>query len=224
MPGYGSSRPGPDCRVSLDVQGQVFAELLRYWEVESPHVITHDYGGAAALRAHLLEGARYGSLALVDVVALAPWGSDFFRLVREHADVFGALPAAVHEGAVRAYVAGASRGGLTQAQADMLVAPWLGAEGQQAFYRQIAQADQAYTDEIEPRYSELDLPVMIVWGQDDTWIPVDRAHRLAALIPDSRLELIDAAGHLVQIDQPVSLATTLHDWLSTQNRASDPSR
>jgi pimeloyl-ACP methyl ester carboxylesterase len=224
MPGYGASRPGPDGRVSLDVQGQVFAELLRYWEVESPHVITHDYGGAVALRAHLLEGARYASLALVDVVALAPWGSDFFRLVHAHADVFGALPAAVHEGAVRAYVAGASQRGLTEAQADMLVAPWLGPEGQQAFYRQIAQADQAYTDEIESRYSELDLPVLIVWGQEDAWIPVDRAHRLAALIPESRLELIDAAGHLVQIDQPVSLATTLHDWLSTQNRRSDRSR
>jgi pimeloyl-ACP methyl ester carboxylesterase len=224
MPGYGSSCPGPDGRVSLDVQGQVFAELLTSWEVDSPHVITHDYGGAVALRAHLLQGARYASLALVDVVALAPWGSDFFRLVREHANVFGALPPAVHEGAIRAYVAGASHTGLTPAEADMLVAPWLGPAGQQAFYRQIAQADQTYTDEIQSRYPELDLPVLIVWGQDDTWIRVDRAHRLAELIPDSRLELIDAAGHLVQIDQPVSLATTLHDWLTTHCRPSEPSR
>ena len=30
-------------------------------------------------------------------------------LVREHADVFGALPAAVHEGTVRAYVAWGAR-------------------------------------------------------------------------------------------------------------------
>lgn len=224
MPGYGSSCPQPGGRVSLDVQGQVFGELLRYWELDAPHVVAHDYGGTVALRAHLLQSARYASLALVDVVALAPWGSDFFRLVREHADVFGALPAAMHEGAIRAYVAGASHGGLTPAQADMLVAPWLGHDGQQAFYRQIAQADQAYTDEIQSRYPELDLPVLIVWGQDDCWIPVDRAHRLADLIPGSRLELIDAAGHLVQIDQPVALATTLHDWLTTQPLPSDPSR
>jgi hypothetical protein len=59
--------------------------------------------------------------------------------VHEHADVFGALPATVHEGAVRAYVASASHTGLTPAQADMLVAPWLGPDGQQAFYRQIAR-------------------------------------------------------------------------------------
>jgi pimeloyl-ACP methyl ester carboxylesterase len=220
MPGYGVSRPGPGGDVSLDVQGRVFAELLRHWNLPSPHVIAHDYGGAVALRAHLLERAGYASLALVDVVALAPWGSDFFRLVRGHADVFGALPAAVHEGVVRAYVAGASHGGLTPAQTDMLVDPWLGADGQQAFYRQIAQADEAYTDEIEPRYPALDLPVLIVWGREDSWIPVDRAHRLADLIPGSRLEVIDAAGHLVQIDQPVALATTLHAWLAARQPAS----
>lgn len=222
MPGYGSSRPGPHGRVSLDIQGRVFAEMLRHWNLDRAHVIAHDYGGAVALRGHLLENAQYASLALVDVVALAPWGSDFFRLVQGHADVFDALPAAVHEGAVRAYIAGASHAGLSAAQLDMLVAPWLGPDGQQAFYRQIAQADQAYTDEIESRYPELDLPVLIVWGQNDSVIPVDRAHRLAELIPGSRLELIDAAGHLIQIDQPVALAAILHDWLTTRLLAGVP--
>ena len=65
----------------------------------------------------------------------------------------------------------------------MLVSPWRGAEGQDAFYRQIAQADQRYTDEVEPRYPEIGIPVLVVWGQQDTWIPVDRAHRLGELIP-----------------------------------------
>ena len=142
MPGYGESSKDPEHRVSLDVQGELLHDLLEHWELDAPHVIAHDYGGAVALRAHLLHGSRYASLALVDVVALAPWGSDFFRLVREHAEVFTAVPPAIHEGIVRAYIAGASHTGLTAEQADMLVAPWLGETGQAAFYRQIAEADQ----------------------------------------------------------------------------------
>ena len=213
MPGYGQSSMHPDHRVSLDVQGEVFADLLDHWGLRSPHVVAHDYGGAVALRAHLLHDRAYASLALVDVVALAPWGSGFFRQVRDHAEVFSALPGAVHEGALRAYIAGASHRGPTPADMDALVSPWLGEEGQAAFYRQIAQADQSYTDEIEHRYPELDLPVQVVWGQDDAWIPVDRAHRLAQLIPGARLELIEGAGHLIQLDQPVALATTLTRWL-----------
>jgi pimeloyl-ACP methyl ester carboxylesterase len=214
MPGYGRSSKHPEHRVSLDVQGELLADLLDHWGLESPHVVAHDFGGAVALRAHLLHRRRFASLALVDVVALAPWGSEFFRLVRDHPDVFGALPGAVHEGALRAYIAGAGHVGPTPAELDRLVAPWVGDVGQAAFYRQIAQADQSYTDEIESSYRRLDLPVLVVWGTQDTWIPVERAQRLAGLIPGARLELIDDAGHLVQLDQPVALATTLHRWLS----------
>jgi pimeloyl-ACP methyl ester carboxylesterase len=158
----------------------------------------------------------FASLALVDVVALAPWGSDFFRLVREHADVFSAVPPAVHEGVLRSYIAGASHAGLTEGAMEMLVAPWRGAEGQAAFYRQIAAADQRYTDDVEPHYPEIDLPVLVVWGQQDTWIPVDRAHRLAELIPQARTHLVEGAGHLIQLDQPAALATCLTQWLGDQ--------
>jgi pimeloyl-ACP methyl ester carboxylesterase len=213
MPGYGESSRHPGHRVSLDVQGELFSELLSFWELSSPQVVAHDYGGAVALRAHLLHGSRFASLALVDVVALRPWGSDFFRLVAEHPEVFTALPPAVHEGALRAYITGASHRGPTGDELDLLTAPWLGEEGQAAFYRQIAEADQAYTDEIEPMYAQVDLPVLVVWGQDDTWIPVDRAHRLAQLIPGARLQVIEQAGHLIQLDQPAALAATLTRWL-----------
>jgi pimeloyl-ACP methyl ester carboxylesterase len=213
MPGYGRSSKEADHPVGLDVQGELFADLLEHWGLDSPHVVAHDIGGAVALRAHLLHERAYASLALVDVVALAPWGSDYFRLVRDHADVFAAVPPAIHEGAIRAYVAGASHRGLTPHELDRLVAPWLDEQGQPAFYRQVAQADQAHTDEVEPCYPTLDLPVIVVWGTEDTWIPVDRAHRLADAIPGARLRLVEGAGHLVQLDQPVALATTLSGWL-----------
>ena len=213
MPGYGQLSKHPDHAVSLDVQGELFAALLAQWGLSSPHVIAHDYGGAVSLRAHLLHGASYASLALVDVVALAPWGSDYFRLVGKHADVFTALPPAVHQGALRAYVSGASHVGLTPAALDGLVAPWLGTEGQAAFYRQIAQADERYTDDFAELLATIDLPVLVVWGREDTWIPVDRADRLAGMVPGSRLRVIDGAGHLVQLDQPTALAVTLTEWL-----------
>jgi pimeloyl-ACP methyl ester carboxylesterase len=217
MPGYGCSSKRPEHRVSLDVQGELLADLLAVWELEEPHVVAHDYGGAVSLRAHLLHERRFASLALVDVVALAPWGSEFFDLVRENPEVFDALPEAIHDGALRAYIGGASHQGLGPAALAGLTAPWAGAEGQSAFYRQIAQADQAYTDEIEPLYPRLEVPTLVVWGRQDTWIPVDRAHRLHELIAGSRLELIEDAGHLVQLDQPAALATTLTSWLTGQS-------
>ena len=164
--------------------------------LDPPDVVAHDYGGAVALRAHLLHGATYRSLALVDVVALAPWGSDFFRLVAEHADVFAASAGRPARGAGPRVRRRRGPPPLRAEDVDRSWTPWLGASGQAAFYRQIAQADQRYTDEVEPLYPTLDLPVQVVWGTEDTWIPVDRAHRLAELIPGARLDLVEGAGHL----------------------------
>lgn len=218
MPGYGTSEKYEGQDVSLAAQGRIFAELLDHWGLgadgpRQPAVLAHDFGGCVALRAHLLHGARYARLALVDVVALAPWGSPAYRLLGGQAEVFGQLPPALHEALVREYVSSASAPGLHPAVLDRLAAPWLGEAGQPAFYRQIAQNDQRFTDEIEGRYGDVELPVLMCWGTADTWIPADRAHRLAGLIPGARLQLIEGAGHLVQEDAPAELTAALASWL-----------
>nr|WED69748.1 hypothetical protein PJ912_09280 [Pectobacterium colocasium] len=59
------------------------------------------------------------------------------------------------------------------------MSPWQGEVGQAAFYRQIAQMDQCYTDDIEPLLTELDCPVNMLWGEQDEWIPLDVGQRLA---------------------------------------------
>ena len=216
MIGYGGSTMSEGQDVSLAAQAQLLTDLLQHWELDAPDVVAHDYGGAVSLRAHLLHGVRYRSLALVDVVALAPWGSEFFTLVARNSAVFAQLPAALHEALVRAYITGAAHGPLTTTQLDTLAEPWLSPVGRSAFYRQIAQADQRYTDEIEPSYPTIDVPVLVVWGENDTWIPVDRAHRLASLIPGAELELVAEAGHLIQLDQPERLTAVLLRWLTAR--------
>jgi len=213
MPGYGASQMFTGQDVSLAAQGRVFAELLAHWGLAEPLVVAHDFGGAVSLRAHLLHRARYRALALVDPVALAPWGSPFFRLVGEHSEVFEQLPPALHRALVREYVGSASGPGLHPAVLDGLVRPWLGEQGQAAFYRQIAQADQRHTDEIQERYGEIGIPTLVCWGQEDTWIPPAKGHELVARIPGARLEPIAGAGHLVQEDAPAELTAALLDFL-----------
>ena len=82
MPGYGASSMQPDHAVDFDVHGRLLADLIGHWGLDRPDVVAHDFGGAVALRAHLLHGVAYRSLLLVDVVALPPTGSPFFRFVK----------------------------------------------------------------------------------------------------------------------------------------------
>jgi pimeloyl-ACP methyl ester carboxylesterase len=215
MLGYGQSemRDGQD--VSLRAQQEIFVSLLDRWGLGAPTVVAHDIGGAVALRAALLSKRAYARLALLDAVALGQWGSGFFRLARENDEVLTALPGYMHEAMVRSHLATASHVGLPATVVDELARPWLGAQGQRAFYRQIAQADQRFTDEIEPHYGELDLPVLVGWGRCDGWLLPEYARSLAAAIPDAGLRWFDNAGHLIQLDAPAQLVSALRDFLAS---------
>ncbi len=218
MPGYGQSEMTAGQDVSLPAQQEVFTGLLRHWGLDSaehrPAVVAHDIGGAVALRTALLDGVPYDRLALLDVVALRPWGSEFYRLMRSHGEVFAQFPQAQHEALVRTYVSSVSARPLDPEVVDAVVEPWLGDTGQAAFYRQIEQADQRFTAQIEDRYADLDLPVLVGWGTQDQWLPPEHAHRLAAAIPGARTELFEGAGHLVQEDAPGRLTGVLAAFLS----------
>jgi pimeloyl-ACP methyl ester carboxylesterase len=82
----------PRVRPRAAVQRLVLCELLAHWGLDGPAIAAHDIGGAITLRAHLLEGRDFSKLTLLD--AVAPWGSPFFALVRDHVAVFQQLPSA----------------------------------------------------------------------------------------------------------------------------------
>ncbi len=215
MPGYGRSGMQADQRTGLDVQGQVFGEMLAQWGLDRPAVVAHDFGGATTLRAHLLHGCEYSALILMNVVAMRPWGSEFFAHVGRHVDAFMGLPPHIHAAIVRAYVQGALVKDLDAGDLDALVAPWLTQAGSVSFYRQFAQADERFTAEVEPMYGAIRCPVKIIWGEDDPWIPLERGRQLHGRIAHALLQTLAGVGHLPQLEAPEQVLRAIGDFLKT---------
>lgn len=209
LAGYGASemRDGQD--VSLGVQNRLLAALFNEWDLDRPDVLAHDFGGATALRAYYLNGLRYASLTIFDAVALAPWGSPFVQHVRQHEAAFSGMPDYMHRALLKAYLQTAAHNPLSDEALDVYSRPWLGPVGQPAFYRQIAQMDQKYTDEVQGLYGRMDCPVQVLWGEQDAWIPHERGETLAALISDRPLISVPNAGHLVQEDRPEAIVAAV---------------
>ncbi|MEM1430723.1 MAG: alpha/beta hydrolase [Pseudomonadota bacterium] len=205
MPGFGRSQKDGPRRPSLDVQGEVFAEMLETWGLDRPAVVAHDFGGAVSLRAHLLHGRDYARLVLMNVVAMRPWGSAFFAHVGAHIDAFVGLPPHIHAALADAYIRSALASGLAEDDIEMLKAPWLDAEGQSAFYAQFALADERFTAEVEPLYGEVRCPASVLWGEDDPWIPIARGQALAERM-GVRLTPLPGLGHLPQLEAPATVA------------------
>jgi len=211
--GYGQSEQREGQDVSLQVQNRVLAGLLDHWQLDTPHIIGHDFGGATVLRTYLLEQRDFQQIVLVDPVAVAPWGSPFFAHVRTHQAAFQGVPDYIHEAMVAAYVRGAMHNPMPDETLQGILRPWQGEIGRPAFYRQIAQADQRFTDEIEPLYAKITRPVLIVWGEADTWLPIDRGRQLQQQIPHAQWVSIPNAGHLVQEDAPAALLAAMQAFL-----------
>jgi 2-succinyl-6-hydroxy-2,4-cyclohexadiene-1-carboxylate synthase len=61
------------------------------------------------------------------------------------------------------------------------------------------------------RLPELTMPVLLVVGARDTKY-VDLAHRMAAAMPDGRVEVLAGAGHACHLEQPEEVAHLLASW------------
>ncbi len=214
--GYGQSDKAPG-DVSLCIQNQVLDRLLDHWQLKQPAIIGHDFGGATLLRTHLLNKCNFDKIVLIDPVAVSPWGSPFFRHVKEHETAFAGVPDYIHEAIVRAYVKTAAFEPIDDATLDIIIAPWTEDNGKAAFYRQITQADAAYTDDVQPLYAQISSPVLILWGREDTWIPLEQGEALQDMIPGSIFRVIPDAGHLVIEEKPDQLIGEIRPFLQNES-------
>jgi pimeloyl-ACP methyl ester carboxylesterase len=212
--GYGTSdkREGQD--VSIPAQARVLAELLDLWGPEEPCVAGHDIGAAIVLRLNLLEQRRFRRLALCDAVAFAPWISPFSRHVQRYLEAFQTVPEHIHRQLVAAHLRSAIARPATDEEIAPYLAPWTGPGGQAAYYRQVAQFDEAYTREIEPSYRTIDVPALVLWGDRDAWLNPSAGRRLADTIPGARLAVVRDAGHFLPEDQPEAVAAALAAFFS----------
>lgn len=211
--GFGESERHVEQDVSVGVHGEALAELIATWRLNAPVVVGHDIGGATALRAHLVEGVAFSRLALIDAVVLRPWITPRTRRLQQQTSRYARLPDADLATAIREHLDSATRRPLPTDLFDLLFGQWDGAEGQALYLRNIGCLDEADTDPVEQRLATLAIPVLIVWGSEDAWLPVSTSHRIAAAIGSPPPTVIQDAGHLCMIDQPEALIAALRDFL-----------
>jgi pimeloyl-ACP methyl ester carboxylesterase len=71
------------------------------------------------------------------------------------------------------------------------------------------------------RLPEIRVPTLIVWGEQDSIIPVKDAHEFDRLIPDSRLLVLAQTGHISMAERPVAFNDVMMDFLAESGRAED---
>jgi len=180
-PGFGQSDDPP----WLDEVGDLayfHLELLKALGLERVHLMGTSLGGWVAAEMAVRSTARLRSLTLVGAVGITAGGEpipDIFRMpVAENLRRFYADP----ERAARRL------GDLSQADMDVVAK-------NRATVMRLAYRPRFHNPGLAKWLHRIDVPTLLLWGENDGLVPPEFGEAYRALIPGSRLVVLPNAGH-----------------------------
>jgi pimeloyl-ACP methyl ester carboxylesterase len=200
-----------------DLVGEFFAAL----ELQDVTLVANDTGGAVAQWVAIRHPQRMGRLVLTPCDAF----ENFLPLVLRHLQLFGRRPAGLWLLGQTLRFRVIQR--LPIAFGRLTVRPidrWAmdsytrplrtNSAVRRDFAALVRAISSRYTMEAAQRLPTFDKPALVVWSLDDRLFPLAHGHRLAKLLPQGRLEVIDAAGAFIPEDQPERLAALIDGFVS----------
>lgn len=207
-PGYGDSDPAPEGTTRDDFADGILS-AMRELGVEHAHVCGLSLGGVVAIAMHHAAPECCASLILADTFAVHPNGQaiyerslagsrDLRAMAEARVDVLIAQPA---DPAVRSEVVS------TMSRIDP------------AAYRTGAEA--VWLADQRDRAAAINVPTLIVVGDQDLVTPLDLSNELMDLVPDARMQVIEAAGHLSNLERPEAFNHIVDEFLGQFDPTSD---
>ena len=185
------------------------AELVEQWGLDRPALIGHDIGAAVILRAHLLERVAASHLGLIDGVVLAPWITPRTREMQQSPERWSSLPDRELDELIAEHLRTATVSPLSEELWHGLFGQWEGRRGQALYLRNLAQLDEEHTRAFEALLPTITAPTAIIWGEQDAWLPVKTAQRIAERIPGATITKLPQAGHFSMQDDPTGVSHAL---------------
>lgn len=220
-PGFGYSTGG---YVPFKRQLEAIHELLKRLNVEKPILVGHSYGGTISLGYAERYPDAVGGLVLVDAAA-AGQKIDTFGKIQAHVVKFLQLP-------VIRQIANATFGQLlitvsvNQADAEAFHPfPVVAAHRQRVLEINMTHGNlEAWSGEvlastgviaqIDKGLAHIEVPAIVIQGEQDELVHPTHGRRLAALLPHARLELL-YGGHMQPYDHPAAIAAAVNSLSSS---------
>lgn len=216
LPGAGSSRYRADTPVSIDLHVESVRKMIDALGLESVAVVGHDSGGLIAR--HAVAGdRRVRSMGLVDTEQSTglSWLFTAF-LSSRHVPGFGAVfrrllaSPRLRRNELVLGGAFADRSLLDGEFDEFFLAPLRERpEALAASVTLLRSFDRRYVDELDALHRRIDVPVQLVWGEDDPFFPVDRARAMVPSFPDARLAVVPRGRLFVHEEFPAETAAAL---------------
>ena len=191
-PGFGVPERPQWMRHPRDIAA-LYQWLLADLGVENPSLVGLGFGGWVAAEMAALAPRDFHRLVLVGAMGVKPPEGDIFdQAIVSYIDY---ARAGFHDQAAFARIFG-------DVSTDQLVAWDLFRE--MSF--RIAWKPYMYSQTLPHLLGGVRAPALVVWGDDDKIVPKGAGERYARALREARFEVVSAAGHCVDMEQPEALA------------------
>lgn len=208
-----SEKPGEGVDLSLRAQLGYVRELLDALGVGELAVAGHGFGGGIAQLLALAEPERVRTMVLLDAIAFDGWPSEAIREIQRQS-AGPARPEVVAAVARTAFDLGMGRRArLSDEDLAEYLRPFSDQQGASSFVRLAQAMDGLGLIGIEGDLERLELPVLVVWGEDDPFFPVTLGERLNDVMPTSSLAVLPGCAHFVTEDSPETVLPLVKDYL-----------
>jgi pimeloyl-ACP methyl ester carboxylesterase len=211
-PGAGRSSDPPE-RFGLDGYADCLAGFVTALELEEPCVVGLSFGGIVALALQRRHATLAGRLVLAS--AYAGWA--------------GSLPPEVAEQRLRQalLLAGKSPDQFAATLMPTMFSSAVPPDTVDAFeasvrafhppgFRAMARAS---AENVRDVLARVDVPTLLVYGDQDVRAPLAVAEDLHASIPGSRLVLLPGVGHVCNVEAPEAFNAAVREFASDPGRA-----
>jgi pimeloyl-ACP methyl ester carboxylesterase len=205
LPGFGDS-PLPGWEVSIEAYGKVIAGLCEHLETGPVSLVGNSMGGFISAELTTANPKPVRRLVLVSAA-----GVSHARMYRAPAATMGRMARTAAPFFLRARGQALRRPGLRHRVFGNLfykpaalhpeliweiTNPGIESPGLVAALQALAGYD------ILDRLDDVEIPTLIVWGQDDHVVPANDALEFARLIPHAELQIFNRCGHLPMAERP----------------------
>ena len=200
-------RPGAD--LTTAGLGRLVADFLGALDLSDVTVVGNDSGAAVAQVVAARHAGRLGGLVLATGDAFGNYPPKPFRplIAAARTGTLTAVLATLKARRARSLPTAygwLTHGDLPHDLIDQWVAAYFADPDVRRDLRRLTAAlgDDDFMNQIATELATFTRPALLAWAADDKFFPAEHAHRLAAILPDARVELIPGSRTWVMRDQP----------------------
>jgi pimeloyl-ACP methyl ester carboxylesterase len=209
--GSGDSTAAAHADLGLAGHARSVGALLASLGIRRFAVAGHGHGGGVAQLVALDHGAE--ALVLVDSIAFDAWPAAAVRDLQTRPSV---EPTFAEPWMRRLLDVGTVRERLGDDEIEEYLRPFRDAEGAERFLRVASSFDGAGLVDVEPRLAALEIPALVLWGEEDAVLAPELAERLGDALPQSTVALLPGCGHFLLEDAPETVAPLIFQWLRSR--------